>query len=96
MTYWVTLKKPIKYRGAMRSGFSVEGNDTAQAATNAYKHFALAGLKVEEAQIADIQPLPYPGEPRLNYQSGDCPSFCMHPIKCAGRTSCPRNIACSE
>lgn len=22
--------------------------------------------------------------------------FCMHPVKCAGHSSCPRNRACSE
>lgn len=96
MTFWVTLKEPIKYRGKERQSFSVDGGTAEEATANAYKHFALVGLKVEEAQIADMQPLPYPGEPRLGYKSGDCPSFCMHPAKCAGRTSCPRPIACSE
>lgn len=23
-------------------------------------------------------------------------NFCIHPIKCAGRNSCPRDYACSE
>ncbi len=96
MTYWVTLKKAVKYRGAMRQSFSVDGEDTAQAETNTHRELALAGLKMDDTEIASLQPLPYPGEPRLGYKSGDCPSFCMHPAKCAGRHSCPRSISCVD
>ncbi len=53
-------------------------------------------LKMDDTEIASLQPLPYPGEPRLGYKSGDCPSFCMHPAKCAGRHSCPRSISCVD
>lgn len=96
MTYWITLEKPIKYRGAMRQGFSVDGDNESQAIDNANRIFAMAGFKINDANVVDAKPLPYPGEPRLDYKSGDCPSFCMHPDRCAGRTSCPRSIACCE
>ena len=86
MTYWVTLKEPVKYRGAMRQGFSVDGEDTAQAATNAQREFALAGLKIDEAVIVDLQPLPYPGEPRLGYKGAATVrrSVCTPPSAPAG------------
>lgn len=96
MTFWVTLEKPVRYRGADRQSFSVDGETEAEATANAYKYFALVGCKVEDVKIMDVKPLPYPGEPRLGYKSGDLPSFCMHPAKCAGRSSCIRKIACSE
>lgn len=96
MTFWVTLEKAIKYRGANQQSFSVDGEHESQAIDNANRIFAEAGFKIDDAKIVDAKSLPYPGEPRLGYQSGDCPSFCMHPTKCAGRTSCPRSIACSE
>lgn len=96
MTYWVTLKQPIRYRGADRQAFSVDGETEADAIANAHTHFALAGCKVDDVQILSVQTLPYPAEPRLGYKSGDCPSFCMRPHECAGRSSCPRSIACSE
>lgn len=95
MTYWVTLDKPVKYRGAMRQSFSVDGDDPGTASVNVRQ--ALVQARVEgEVRIVEIKPLPYPGEPRLGYKSGDCPSFCLHPTKCAGRSCCPRNISCSE
>lgn len=94
MTFWVTLDKAVKYRGAQRQSFSVDGNDTAQAIDNATRELKAYGLGGFE--ITTVQPLPYPAEPRLGYKSGDCPSFCMHPIKCAGRTRCPRSISCVD
>lgn len=95
MTFWVQLDKPVKYRGAMRQAFSVDGETEGAASANVRQ--ALAQARVEgEVHILSIQPLPYPGEPRLGYKSGDCPSFCVHPSKCAGHHRCPRNIMCSE
>lgn len=94
MTYWVTLDKAVKYRGAMRQSFSVDGEDTAQAVTNTTRELTAYGLSGFE--ITTVQPLPYPAEPRLGYKSGDCPSFCMQPIKCAGRSCCPRPISCVD
>lgn len=91
MTYWVTLKEPIRYRGADRQSFSVDGETEHVACATAAKV-----LGIQPGDVLSCEALPYPGEPRLDYQSGDCPSFCMHPAKCAGRTSCPRKIACSE
>jgi hypothetical protein len=94
MTYWVALDRPVLYRGAMRQAFSVDGDTEGAASANIKE--AIGQIRAGEVQVLSIRPLPYPGEPRLGYRSGDCPSFCMHPAKCAGRTSCPRNIACSE
>lgn len=94
MTFWVTLDKPVRYRGADRQFFSVDGETEDEARANTMRELMAYGLSGME--ITTAQPLPYPGEPRLGYKSGACPSFCMHPGKCAGRTSCPRNISCSE
>jgi hypothetical protein len=94
MTFWVTLDKPVKYRGAMRRSFSVDGETASEAKARAAVELVSAG--VTNGSIVRAETLPYPGEPRLGYKSGDCPSFCLHPDKCAGRSSCPRNIACSE
>lgn len=94
MTFWVTLDQAVKYRGAMRQSFSVDGETEDQARANAMRELLAYG--VEGRTITTAQPLPYPGEPRLGYKSGDCPSFCMHPIKCAGRTCCPRSISCVD
>ncbi len=96
MTFWVTLEKAVRYRGADRKSFSVNGENVTEATTNAQREFALAGLKIDDVKIVDVKPLPYPGEPRLGYKSGDCPSFCMHPAQCAGRTCCPRSISCVD
>ena len=42
----------------------------------------------------NIQSLPYPSRNAIwkfkHPVHGEHPSFCMHPAKCAGRTSCPR------
>lgn len=91
MTFWVTLYKPVRYRGADRQSFSVDGETEEEA-----RAITIRTLPGVEAAIVSIKPLPYPGEPRLAYRGGDCPSFCMHPAKCAGRSSCPRSIACVE
>lgn len=94
MTFWVTLDRPVRYRGADRQSFSVDGETEGQASANTKE--ALEQCQIKGWEIASISPLPYPGEPRLGYKSGDCPSFCMHPARCAGRSSCPRSIACVE
>ncbi len=39
--------------------------------------------------------LPYPAHPRIGEQSS-CPSFCHDPDKCAGKSSCPMDYACTE
>ena len=92
MSYWVTLDRPVRYRGADRQSFSVDGETEEQARETVCELV----LNTQSAAIASVQSRPYPGEPRLGYKNGDCPSFCLHPAKCAGRSSCPRNIACSE
>jgi hypothetical protein len=47
-------------------------------------------------QVTSIQPLPYPAMPRIGTWRSGCPSFCMSPKQCAGRSSCPRSYACTE
>lgn len=91
MSFWVTLVKPMKLRGRERSAFCVDApkRDDVQL-------IVADLLQLSERDIANIQSLPYPAEPRLNYKDGACPSFCIQPDKCAGKTSCPRSIACSE
>lgn len=44
----------------------------------------------------EAKSLPYPASPKLGDWISTCPPFCFQPEKCGGRTSCPRNIACSE
>ena len=89
--FWVTLTKPVRFRGADRAGFSVDAESENDA-----RAIAATTLNVKINEVVDCKRLPYPGEPRLNYKSGSCPSFCLHPAKCAGSSSCPRNYACSE
>jgi hypothetical protein len=48
-----------------------------------------------------IDSLPYPAQPILRQRPnpgkyGHCPDFCYSPEQCKGRTSCPKNYACSE
>lgn len=49
----------------------------------------------QSGTVKSIDCLPYPAEPRTD-PKGDCPSFCYTPERCKGRTSCPKNYACSE
>lgn len=88
MTFWVTLDQPVKHGGRDRQSFSVDGTEK-----KAREQVAAA---FPDRTVVTCQALPYPGEPRLNYKTGSMPSFCLHPDKCAGRSSCPRNISCSE
>jgi len=50
--------------------------------------------------VTKVARLPYPAEPRLItvYEPGigACPSFCFHPHKCVGRSSCPRPLSCDD
>jgi hypothetical protein len=39
--------------------------------------------------------LPYFAVPVI-WQSGDEPAFCHNPVRCAGRSSCPMDYACTE
>lgn len=91
MSYWVTLTKAVLLRGRDRSKVCVDApnQETARAIT-------VEKLGIKPEQIASVQTLPYPSEPRLNYTDGSCPSFCIQPDKCAGYSSCPKNYACSE
>lgn len=55
-----------------------------------------AGLKAAAfGTVVEIKQLPYPAEPRLGEKT-TCPSFCISPLTCSGRSSCPRSYACSE
>lgn len=48
-----------------------------------------------------VKPLPYPANPIIwqflhPIDGRACPPFCHDPKNCAGRSSCPKNYACSE
>lgn len=47
-------------------------------------------------EVESLLPLPYPANPRISKEWGDCPPFCFTPSQCAGRGSCPKSHACSE
>jgi hypothetical protein len=61
-----------------------------------------SGKTVAGGKYADIaaKSLPYPAEGCIwrfdDPVSGKCPTFCYDPKRCAGRTSCPQNYACTE
>lgn len=47
------------------------------------------------------KPIPYPARPIIfqgpgHPKYGPCPPFCFTPEQCKGKTSCPKNYACSE
>lgn len=46
-----------------------------------------------DAEVLTMQTLPYAASPIL---IGDDIPFCLHPHKCAGHTSCPRNRSCCD
>jgi hypothetical protein len=54
--------------------------------------------------VQSIRTLPYPARPRMEpFETWEwqgrtvtTPELCHSPAKCAGRTSCPQNYACSE
>lgn len=58
------------------------------------------GKHVTSCEVTKIESLPYPGSPRLSsYEHpkyGATPSFCLHPEKCKGNSSCPRSYSCVE
>jgi hypothetical protein len=58
------------------------------------------GTHVTGCEVKKIEILPYPATPRLSSYKhpkyGECPSFCMEPEVCKGRTSCPQRHSCTE
>lgn len=45
--------------------------------------------------VATGKSLPYPAYPVI-WQESTCPAFCHDPDKCQGKSSCPKDYACSE
>ena len=96
MSWWVTfadgstgcLETPIGYDGAVRP------NDKIKA------DMLVLATDIKGVEATNIEPLPYPAEPRLNPQKhekyGFCPSFCYSPRQCAGRGACPKKYSCVE
>jgi hypothetical protein len=39
--------------------------------------------------------IPYPAVPVI-YQESTCPAFCYDPARCLGKSSCPKDRACTE
>ena len=83
-TYWVT------FDGAKSGCITCAADEDP---------LAVAG---EFGTIRTIDSLPYPANPVLrrralrNEKDVHCPEFCYSPAQCKGRTSCPKNYACSE
>ena len=101
MTYWVTFTDGFK--GCVETfgePLDLDGEQMKEHLINymnrvfEYSHIKDHGL------VTDIQCLPYPASPRLvtvsYHKSGACPSFCMHPNQCAGKSSCPRSYSCVD
>jgi hypothetical protein len=61
---------------------------------------ALIGKELTGHEVTKVAILPYPASPRLHAYShpkfGQCPSFCIYPEQCKGRTSCPQRRSCTE
>lgn len=83
-TYWVTF--------ADRAGGCI-------TVTKDEDPIAIAGVF---GTLKTIDSLPYPANPVLRRRALrdekdiHCPEFCYSPSQCKGRTSCPKNYACSE
>lgn len=80
---WMVLKSPVLIDGKMVSALCVEGPEGLRQITG-------------QVEVLSTRSLPYPADPRLRTGEDKCPSFCFAPQTCQGRTSCPRNYACSE
>ena len=83
--YWMTF--------ADRTGACAEAESDVAA-----KAIAKERLGKDAVTCAQI---PYPAMPRLTEHVyvegyGPCPPFCYSPGQCSGRSSCPKNYACSE
>jgi hypothetical protein len=111
MSWWVTfsdgskgcVEVPADKRPAFPTKEQLQGKADSEihqmyAAYNASLVAAVGetavGLK-PGLQVRQVQQLPYPANPRLNNES-NCPAFCFKPNECAGRSSCPRAIACDD
>ena len=82
--YWIT------FEDGTQGG--CEGRNERDAMLIASK---ITGKKAKEAKI-----LPYPCSLMIwqldHPVYGKHPGFCFDPKNCCGRTSCPKNLACSE
>lgn len=82
--YWLTF--------ADRKAGCVEAEDAIDA--------ALIGTELMGCEVTKVAILPYPASPRLHSYThpkfGQCPSFCIFPEQCKGRTSCPQRRSCTE
>jgi len=58
------------------------------------------GALTWQHQNLEIERLPYPASPSIwafdHPVHGKHPAFCFQPTKCAGKSCCPRNIACDN
>lgn len=71
---------------AKRAG-CVQANDEAAARARAEE-------LMPPSEITSIKVLPYLASPRLD--NGPGPNFCYRPHECAGRTSCPNRLSCTD
>ena len=96
MAYWVTFEAPVVHEGKKVSAICVDAQkrETAERIAEA----------MGPTKYIDV--LPYPANPRVNGPNEEaptwkgeisrCPSFCYTPKQCKGRSSCPKDYACSE
>jgi hypothetical protein len=75
----------VTFNGATKPG-CIEAVSEAEARAQAEKI----------GELATLNTLPYPANPRLSESKGECPSFCYTPSQCQGRTSCPKVPACDD
>jgi hypothetical protein len=56
--------------------------------------------RVWQHECLEIEELPYPASPRIwafdHPVNGKHPEFCWKPDQCAGKSCCPRKIACDN
>ncbi len=89
----------IKYtRDGAEASFCVEATDAGDAIRES-EHYLIANSYSLAGSSIRVKKLPYPASPRIRRTDGrasSCPTFCMHGKDCAGKSSCPRSLACSE
>ena len=87
MFYWITDITGQKGLGCVRAHSQSEAAAVAQE--------KLGDKFVMSDEHRTVWSLPYPAFPPLNDMQGH-PDFCINGNECKGKTSCPRDYACSE
>jgi len=85
MAYWITFQDSKAKPVCIELKFGGGGEQMARKLAEEH-----SGAPVEKVWM-----LPYPASPCIVNQTG-CPTFCLDGDQCKGRSSCPRDYACSE